>query len=91
MKRSYDSKIAELFGISTTFSEEVEIGTHVLDEAPHDGTGNGYITIGATYSFTYYEQGLQYECGRKENVSYHVVRGTNVSSKVIDVKDCIHE
>ncbi len=81
--------IAEIFGISTTFSKDVAISTS-LTGAPHDGTGGGFITVGAVYTFTYYEVGEQYDCGRKVNVDYVIVN-KNTTAKVINQKSCVHE
>ena len=81
--------IAKIFGVSTTFSKDVAISTN-LTGAPHDGTGGGFITVGAVYSFTYYETGEQYDCGRKINVKYITVN-KNITAKVISRKVCVHE
>ena len=81
--------IAEIFEISTSFSENVDIGSSLTGD-PHDGSGGGFITFGAEYTFIYYELGEQYACGRKDNVKYVTVN-KNIRAKVIDRKTCVHE
>lgn len=81
--------IAEIFEISTSFSENVDIGSSLTGD-PHDGSGGGFITFGAEYAFTYYELGEQYACGRKDNVKYVTVN-KNIKAKVINQKTCVHE
>ena len=81
--------IAKIFGLSTTFSIDVAISTGLMG-APHDGTGGGFITVGAVYSFTYYETGEQYDCGRKINVK-HIIVNKNITSKTVSHKVCVHE
>ena len=83
------AKIAEIFEISTSFSENIDIGSS-LTGAPHDGSGGGFIIFGAEYTFTYYELGEQYACGRKDNVKYVIVN-KNIEAKVIKQKTCVHE
>jgi len=82
--------IAEALQISASISESVEIGSQILDAAPHDASGSGFITIGAVYSITYYELGYIYNCGKKTDITYHIV-STNCASKVLAKKSCVHE
>ena len=84
------SKIADIFEMSISVTESIEIGTHALDAPPHDGSGNGYIKIGASYSFTYYETGWRYACGDTTNVSYVAVE-RNRAARVISWQECHHE
>ena len=76
--------------MSISVTESIEIGTHALDAPPHDGSGNGYIKIGASYSFKYYETGWRYACGDTTNVSYVAVE-RNRAARVISWQECHHE